>query len=402
VKSLATTNDVGEYALERLAPGSSFWLLAQPRSGYRTAISDSPLEPKLRKAAYAPTFYPGVAEADGGVPLVLRAGETREGIDIPLERGPAYCIAGQVYGAPESTPANFAIAGSQFRYGMGGTGGVAMMPPQGRTGADGKFRVCELRPGSYRITAYLSRGETAPPLYATVPVEVTRSDVGPVQLHLEAGSMVRGSIAWAGDPPDPPVTTPAVFGLRSLDRGPSLAGEPSYYARETVPATFAIGPVLAGEYSTMTVLNAPNVYLKDVSVGGASVRFSGFRVPAAGEVHVVYGTDGGKVQVKATGKEDKPAADVQVMIYPRSVANEGALSAQVVRGRTDQDGLYTSPALEPGKYFVIATEMRVDHSADRIARLWSARSKAKEVEIPAKGMAQVTVEAVDVAALTGR
>jgi hypothetical protein len=91
---MATTDDQGQYTIPSVAPGRAFLLMAQKRTFRINAASDAPADPKLRKPAYAATFYPGTTNIEGAQPLTLRAGEQREGVDLRVMRTPSYCVEG--------------------------------------------------------------------------------------------------------------------------------------------------------------------------------------------------------------------------------------------------------------------------------------------------------------------
>ena len=62
---MANTDDQGQYTLQNVKPGRAFLVMAQKRTFRIDAISDAPADPKLRKPAYATTFYPGTPTVKG-------------------------------------------------------------------------------------------------------------------------------------------------------------------------------------------------------------------------------------------------------------------------------------------------------------------------------------------------
>ena len=67
-----------------------------------------------------------------------------------------------------------------------------------------------------------------------------------------------------------------------------------------------------------------------------------------------------------------------------------------VTGQTGLDGSYTSGAIARGKYYVLASSLRIDATPESAGRLWRSRSRGKEVELAPNGSAQVTVEPVTI------
>jgi hypothetical protein len=78
-------------------------------------------------------------------------------------------------------------------------------------------------------------------------------------------------------------------------------------------------------------------------------------------------------------------------MVPQSAATAAGMSEVMTSGQTDINGAFSAGRLAPGKYRAFATYERLDLSANRIAWLWAAQSRAQEVEIAPNGSAQITV-----------
>jgi hypothetical protein len=81
---------------------------------------------------------------------------------------------------------------------------------------------------------------------------------------------------------------------------------------------------------------------------------------------------------------------------PAGALSEASLAETVVTGETDQRGVYTSGAVAPGKYYVLAgaegfTDLR---APENIGKLWRARPKAQEVELAPNRTVQLTLRPV--------
>jgi hypothetical protein len=68
---------------------------------------------------------------------------------------------------------------------------------------------------------------------------------------------------------------------------------------------------------------------------------------------------------------------------PASADSEAALASVMTWGNTDSYGAWTSEAIAPGKYYVIAGFLPVDRSPDSIGKLWRARTntEAEQIEV---------------------
>jgi hypothetical protein len=108
-------------------------------------------------------------------------------------------------------------------------------------------------------------------------------------------------------------------------------------------------------------------------------------------LRVTIGTDGGMVQVTANDKNGNAIGDALVLVLPGQIASEAELAAAMISGQTDQNGAWTSSALAPGKYFVLATGDVVNKSPEDIGKLWRARGRGQQVEVGPNATAAVTV-----------
>ncbi len=90
----SVSDDRGAYQLTTVMPGRSYLVLAERWPSKMNAVSSAPADPKLRRQAMVPTYFPNSPSIEGAQALVLRPGETREEVDIYMARSPSYCIAG--------------------------------------------------------------------------------------------------------------------------------------------------------------------------------------------------------------------------------------------------------------------------------------------------------------------
>ena len=397
LKGIAIVNDLGDYTLRGVEPGHPYLLMAgKRRVPNLPAISEAPTDLELRRPAFVPTFYPGSPEPEGGIQIALRAGERREGLDFRMLRGQSYCIEGMLAGVGPAG-GRFMIAGQEYRGTTAWGGGMVEIPMGGTVGSDGKFRICDLRAGNYRLTGYVGHPSdpNTPPEFGTVDVMITDNDVKKVQVNVNPGLRIPGGVSWEGTPPD--FTTPSrvMVNLEPTNRT-SLEGEPEYVIRSPCPGEFQFPYVLIDEYYVQAGVNAAGVFVKDILYGTTSVLHTSLRVGSAvgnAEIRVLLAHDGGKISAKVADKDGNPVPDIHVVIMPAEVPSESALSPRMIFGETDQDGNYSYyTALPPGKYIVLATEQRVDHTVERISKIWQARERGKVVEVGPNATVQVTIE----------
>jgi protocatechuate 3,4-dioxygenase beta subunit len=382
------TDDQGEYTITSIEPGRPYYLLADKVDYRLPAHSETPLNPKLRKRVPVRTWYPASALRESAEALSLQPGEAREGVDIEMKKSPSYCVEGTVFGPTGAAALHFSIEAMQPSSGQSGSGGSFRMAPSGMTAADGQFRICDLYPGVYRLSAQDGDFNSLK-FHGTADIAVTDQDLEGVRVNAVPGKSLEGEVVWDADPPATPVTNKVFLSVVPLFRTGYLGG------RYDVPGTFTVDGVFPDEYAVQARFNAPGAYVKDVTFSDRSVRYEPLRPAAAmngSGLRVAMAHDGGTIAVQVSDKDGNPAADLFVLTIPAEVRSEAEVAARIEEGETDQAGQYTTPTLAPGKYYVVAIDKPVDRSPETIGRLWRARNRYQEVDLQANGSAQVKIE----------
>jgi hypothetical protein len=386
------TNDRGEFSIEAIPAGQPFYLLADQRAFQLPAHSETPLNPKLRRRIPMRTWFPNSPSKDGAAPVILRAGEVREGVDIEMRKSPNLCVEGTLLtGAGGPAALNFSIEPLQPSSGINESGGTFMAPPFGTTGSDGAFRICDLYPGAYRIQASLTKGDL---LLGVATVNIADQDVKGIKIAALPAQPIEGEVVLDGPVPVTPLPTKVSVNLQPLLRT-QMPGERSGLRAE-IPGPFTIPAAAGDDFMARIFVNGPGLYLKDILWAGASIRYQPLRVgtSAGSGLRVVIGQDGAKLTAVVTDKDGNPVPDLRVVVYPAEIASEAVLSAAMLQGQTNQYGQYTSQTLAPGKYYVGAIDAEVDHTVESIARLWRSRNRFTEVDVAPNGTPRVTLSPV--------
>lgn len=385
----AMTDDRGAYVMERVESGRPYLLMTEVNATRLPPRSETPLDPKLRRRVAMRTFYPNTPDRQGATPITLRSGETREGVDIEVKKGPSFCVEGAASGIGGPAALTVFYEAAQPAYGTSSTGGVYGLGPNTLTGPDGKYRFCGLPPGQYRIAA--ADGFQGNVNRALLPVEIRDKDLTGVNLTVGPGMPLEGEVVWDGEAPATPTTLKVSLTLNPLLRAP-VANERAS-ARVDIPGTFSIPGLLPSDYA-VRVFPAGDLYVKDVQYAGQGVQYSPMRfgsAPGNLGMRVVLARDGARVSARAQDKDGNPLGDLRVYVIPGDVSSEAMLQAALVSGQTNQMGQYRSQTLRPGKYFVFATEERVNATPESIDNVWRSRNRFQEVELAAGGTAQVTL-----------
>jgi hypothetical protein len=389
---MATTDDRGQYTLGRMEAGRGYLLMVRRAPRKLPPIADNPEDPKLRKRVPTPTYYPDSPSLDGAQPIILRAGEKRENVDFQLLRAPSYCVEGVVQaGGPG--PLNFTIGQAKVTSGASGNGGFFIVEPGGTAGEDGKLRICELPPGEYSLTVYQSAvGPTGPPFFGVVLITIVDRDVKRLVVSAPAQVPLNCEVSWDGQPPEQPVDAKLFFSLTPLTRA-QYQGE-QLFERTGVPGEFSFKGLSVDDYSVSVRGVPPDLYVKAITYGNADLMREPLHLGSAignQSLRVLIGRDGGKVQATVADKDGNGVADAYVLLLPAAITSEPELAGAMITGQTDQNGLWRSNAIAPGKYLVLATMLPVDKGPESIHKLWNGRTHAAEVEVAANGSAKVTV-----------
>jgi hypothetical protein len=389
--SSGRTDDLGEYVIDRVEPGRAYVVMADRGLAQISAYSEAPLDPALRRPAVAPTFYPNSRTLEGGEPIILRDGETREGIDIKIARTPSFCVEGRISGGL-GPRAHFSIAPVQPASGAVGTGASYHATPGNFVPSDGKVRICDLSPGDYELTVDEAGAGTFADLvnFATTNLSITDRDISNVNLVSQPRVPLAGEVTWFGAAPDPPLAASLRLLLQAVTR--------TNRANTTapVPGEFSFtGSVPMDEYQ-MTINAVPTgVYVKDVVYGDRSVLLTTIR-PGAGmrdtTLRIILARDGGSIAANVVDKDGNPIAECNVLVMPASSPSEALLSAAMRSGKTDQTGRWSSGTIAPGKYIVLAIMETINRSPETIAKIWKARTHGETVELTVGGKPTVKIE----------
>ena len=207
------TNDLGEYRLGRLEPGTYVVQVTARRDGGSMVPGPGGAQPQPPPppAQPVPTFYPGALAMEQAQPIVVERAQAVSGIDVVLAEGIPGIVSGTVLMAdgqpvPPNTFPNVMIrrvmsdkVQGWYDYSMSG----AMARP------DGTFRAV-LPPGEYLLEARLiprtgggpSRAEDEQS--ATARVSVVSGGEESLTMIVGPGASATGRVIFEGATPPPP------------------------------------------------------------------------------------------------------------------------------------------------------------------------------------------------------
>ena len=340
-----TTDDTGAFRLYGLEPGR-YTLCADARRG---ASFDSQ---STRRLQYVRTCYPSAADESQATEVTLVQGDL-DGVEIRLQRRPLFMISGRVVGSDGAPPDNAQIHLTRFE-GNGASGTATKLQ------ADGTFRISNVVPGSYEVSAQLGRTERSfepderEPQWGGVRFEVTTADIEGVIVTLKRGVTVKGSVVYE-DPPQAPPSTP----LRVMTRpGKSGTGNRPGPMPATVAedGTFELKG-LFGELFVDLGGSLPRGYmLKSVLYNGRDISYAPteFDGDPAHQLQVVLTSRVAELSGLVTDDTGLPVAEVVVIHFPAESSRwKGFWGSRTSSSNT---GRYRIPRLVAGEYFVAAVK----------------------------------------------
>src|SRR5262245_24372106 len=204
----AQTNDLGEFRIPRLEPGS-YLLRAMSRNN-----ADEPGETQS-----LPTYYPGVVSIDDAQPIAIGRAQTASGIELMLLDGTPSVISGTVVDAngqpaPSGTYVNARQISDFTDMVAGGTG---VRP-------DGTFRM-KVAPGDYTLEVHAVRpGVFGRPgaedqQFGRLRISVGGAPLSDLTIVLGPGATMSGTVSFEGDGPLPSNAEQIMVGVGPLPFG---------------------------------------------------------------------------------------------------------------------------------------------------------------------------------------
>jgi hypothetical protein len=389
VKDRATTNDAGEYEFHSVEPDHAWFIMAEKEGPQKSPISPVPSDVKARRPSLVATWFPGAPDADGAAPVMIKEARSIEHVDIRMVQSPNLCVEGTLEAGGQPAPLTFFIDEE-------GVSNYVHMA--GHTGSDGKFRVCGLFPGAYRLSAahVPSFQKSEPPSFGSVAVVLGKTDLNGIRLMVQPGVPTVGKAVFDGATPENTPAGKVSIYLEPLGRYSFVGENPTQSS--SVPGEFSLTGILLDDYVLHAYCSGSGLYVKDVTYAGSSVLrepLRASRINPGAEFRVICGADGASFDATVADKDGKGIPDRHVIAVPTDVDSQSQLATALVTCQTDQNGQCTLSGLAPGKYHVLATADGIDMTPEALADLALAlQSKASEIELGASQHSAVTLTAI--------
>lgn len=380
-RDITTTDDRGEYRLQRAMPGTAYAILARDHMRVLQPRSNVPEDPKKRKRIFIPTYFPSSELVDGVPFLTVKSDEVRQRMDIRMRTSESYCLEGMLHANGVPSALRFEISEQQPCGALSSTATVYIQRSGGIAEPDGKIRICDLPRGDYNITAMSSNGSGD--FFGKQSFNITKEDVSKLVVPAASRVTVTGETAINEAPvgSNEMLSSVRIF-LQPIDRT-RLPNENLSSGIDSL-GKFRFSDVLIDDYNVL-VRNLPkNTYVKDIIYNGVSIIHRPLRLGSAigtQDVRLIMGANGGSFVASVGDSNGNPVPDAYVFLVPKDVSGLADLADHVIVGQTDQTGKCEFQTVRPGQYHSLASRQRFEPSPERLGDLDSARVKATEVEI---------------------
>jgi hypothetical protein len=354
------TNDLGEYRLFWLAPGSYYvsaenaqnnttpQLLINPNgnssSSWSAVFGGSRPTPSIAREygvsegqTSVTTFYPGATSWENASLIELRGGGDATNINITLSTVTPRRIRGVVLDSNRKPSQGIIVVSlRQADAPLSANPQVLQFFPN-----NGKFEFAVTTPGSYELTTTV--GESSGRAVASV-----RDRDIDVSISLLPLSTVKGRVIFDGPAPRSTQQGP---GPNVILRGSS--GQLSSAIATTGEFSFQNVPI-SNYRVELAMASMPDAYLKSVRVQERDLPDGELQVDGfpRGELQILATRSGGSLEVRVVGAGQQPAGNATVVVLPEG---KPVWSADRFRSATvDDTGMFHFRGLPAGRYHVYA------------------------------------------------
>lgn len=339
--------------------------IEQRISSLRSVLPDQPDEVP---PGYAPVCYPGTVSPTAATPITLGIAEERPSVDFQLQLAPLARVEGMVVNSTGANPRQINITLTDTQQAS-----LRISSISARADAEGRFRLMNVPPGQYLLTARATiqppreapaagaargRGGAAPAgprpqpinVWGAAEISVDGRNLSNVMLSLQQGLAVSGQVTFDGSTPPPAdltrirvtmsPTVPSPFGGSSSTR---VEASGRFTIPSVAPGLYRLSASGASGWTVQSsvvggqdALDFPFEVKGNQAIGGALITFTDRQTELTGLV---------------TDDKNQPAPEFTLVIFPADSRYwSGSTSRRMQSTRPATDGRYTFRNLPPGDY----------------------------------------------------
>jgi hypothetical protein len=369
------SDDTGQYRLVGLSPGD-YIVMASVRETWT-------MDGKEKQVfAYAPSYYPGTANVADAGRVKVAIGQEIPAVDISLQPMRAATVSGTALGSDGTPLSGGNVSLSQE---IVGPGGGSYMGVGGTTvAADGSWRLREVPPGEFQLTARSASSRDRPAETASMVLLVQGADMEGITLSADPGGTLSGLVV-TDDGSALPVSRSAlrvtgqttVPGRRSQ---PTLAGDNNGVVGSggdftlkgiSGPSMLRISPLPPGWAIKSIEINEKDYVDTPVELTGGR-QVDGARIVLSNRFPTLTG--------QITDEKGNPSEGT-VLLFPGDASKWLEAAGTSRSARPDQSGHYKLEAVRPGDYLAVALDYVQQWQVNDPDFLEELRDKATKVTL---------------------
>jgi len=350
-----STNDLGEYRIEGLSPGTYY---AQARRGVATqtglqitnADAPSALLPATPEESYVDTYYPNSVDFAGAIAFNITAGADLRGMDIQLRKSRVFRVRGQVVDESGHPAIDAKVALTPVDRGGSNVVGLGTFGGSHITG--GNFEVVNIPPGSYELMAEVIKNNET--LYARQPVTVVDRNVTGIVIRVPDPVDVSGHVQIVAQQQSNGGVFPMSGVLVTLAATDGLANGRLPQAEIEGDGSFLFRRIPPDRYRLLFSRIPLGGYVKALVVGRQESTNGVVDLSFGGPLEIVIAMDIAEIVGSVVDAKGNPAPGAILTIAPSEASRQGRIEL-FRRTIADESGKFRF-SVSPGSYRVFAWE----------------------------------------------
>jgi protocatechuate 3,4-dioxygenase beta subunit len=338
------TDAEGNFSIGDLAAGSYYVTASAQPVVLNNAIQKGPEE------TYVNTYYPGVTDPSGAIPVQVTAGGIVRGTEIRMRKVQAYRVRGKLAGrAGEAVQPNSSLRltskdGTNLRQQL-----VSSVL------RDGSFNFERVIPGTYILETQGGGPNTSG--MARQIVTVGGADVDDIVLSLMPGAEITGQISIDGAGPPHQAQQPGTPGVNAQPAIVLSSDTIGNRGQTNDDGTFAIHKIMPAVYQVSVQPLPQGTYVKSIRFGSQDLMKTALDLTggSGGTLNVVLSPNAGDISGVVHGADGTPLWSVLVTLWTPGIPAEGVTDFTKIAS-TDVNGQFKFASLPPGDYRIAAWE----------------------------------------------
>jgi len=352
------SDDLGNYRIFGLTPGEyyvSAGLRSQGMMGMNMGFAGSNMSSNVE--GYAPTYFPGTANAGEAQRIIVRAGRDATDVSFALTPTRLVTVSGRaVSSSGEPYVQAMVMAMPADRYGAMGMG-MGML--NGMTRPDGSFQLSGVAPGTYNLSLRpndMGRGrQDANTEFASLRITVGHDDLTNVLLVASRGAVARGIIV-SDDGSELPIRAAQVM-ISTMPVDPDMMMMSSAQPKVNDDLTFEISGLADSRLIRANVNGTLDWALKAINFRDQDVTDTPIDFTPGRDfdgIEIVFTRKRTELSGLVTNDRGAIDTDATVLVFSADRERWTPMTRFVRTARPAQDGRYNLRGMPPHDYLMVA------------------------------------------------